>query len=260
MAVSPVKSAARVLEVLDHFRLVQTPRALKDICEALDYPQSSTTVLLKSLTQLGYLSYDRSSRLYFPTLRVAALGDWVSHALFGKGQVFELMRDLHSATGETVSIALQNDIYIQYIRVIQSIHPLRFHTEEGSMRPLTLSATGWVLMSACSDKEVERLARRANIATPAIPDRQRLDLTLERVRQARRDGWAYAENIPIPGGATVCALLPVTAQGRAVVIGLGGALERIAPQKENLLALMHESIARSGLSRPPLPDEPRDAR
>lgn len=240
MSVTPVKSAVRVLEVLDFFRCNQRPAVLKDICEALDYPQSSGTVLLKNLTQLGYLSYDRATRLYFPTLRVSALGDWISHALFGQGKVFEVMQDLHSATGEAVSIALQNDVYMQYIRVIQSTHPLRFVTEEGSMRPLTQSATGWMLMAAHPDKEVERLVRRANIATPADQVRQPLELMMQRVREARNQGWAIAENIPLLGGATVCMLLPISAQDRPVVLGLGGTLERILPQKDKLLALMKD--------------------
>lgn len=188
MSVSPVKSAVRVLEVLEFFSARRTPAPLKDICAALGYPQSSGTVLLKNLTQLGYLSYDRRTRLYFPTLRVAALGDWVTQALFGQGEVFEIMRDLHSETGEAVSIGLQNDIYMQYIRVIQSIHPLRFVTDEGSQRPLTQSATGWMLMAAPGDREAERLIRRANIATARVEYRQPLALMMERVRTARREG------------------------------------------------------------------------
>lgn len=242
MGVTPVKSAVRVLEVLDFFRQRQQPAALKDICVALDYPQSSATVLLKNLTQLGYLSYDRSTRLYFPTLRVASLGDWINHALFGQGEVFELMQDLHSATGEAVSIALQNDVYMQYIRVIQSTHPLRFVTEEGSMRPLTQSATGWMLMATHPDREIERLIRRANIATPADLARQPLDLMMQRVQQARAQGWAMAENIPLLGGATLCVLLPITVQGRPVVLGLGGTVERIIPKKKQWLALMQELV------------------
>ena len=150
------------------------------------------------------------------------------------------MQDLHSATGEAVSIALQNDVYMQYIRVIQSTHPLRFVTEEGSMRPLTQSATGWMLMATHPDKEVERLVRRANIATPADQVRQPLELMMQRVREVRTQGWALAENIPLLGGATVCVLLPIAAQGRPVVLGLGGTLERIMPQREKLLALMKE--------------------
>lgn len=241
--ISPVKSAVRVLEILEYFKREQAPRALKELCTALDYPQSSSTVLLKNLTELGYLSYDRATRLYFPTLRVGALGDWISHALFGQGEIFEIMRDAHSATGETVAIALQNDIYIQYIRVIQSTHALRFHTEEGSMRPLTLSATGWMLMSTLDDKHVEKLVRRANIATQRKEDRQPLELMMQRVAQAREDGAAYAENIPLLGGGTVCVLLPVTVQGRPVVLGMGGAVERIRPNRERYTALLKSLAA-----------------
>lgn len=243
MSVSPVKSAVRVLEILGYFQHQRSPRQLKDICDALGYPQSSGTVLLKNLVTLGYLSYDRSTRCYFPTLKVAALGDWVEHALFGQGQIFEIMRDLHSATGEAVSVALQNDVYMQYIRVIQSIHPLRFHTEEGSMRPLTLSATGWMLMSTHPDKEVDRLIRRANIATPSKEDRQPMELMMQRIREVRASGTAYAENVPLLGGATLCVMLPLKVQGRPVVLGLGGALERIRAHRDDYLKLMQDLVA-----------------
>lgn len=243
MSTTSVKSAERVLEVFDYFQRHRSPQQLKQICEALGYPQSSGTVLLKNLVNLGYLSYDRQTRCYFPTLKVAALGDWVEHAMFGHGQVFELMRDLHSVTGEAVSVALQNDVYMQYIRIIQSIHPLRFHTEEGSMRPLTLSATGWVLMSAHPDKEVDRLIRRANIATRRTEDRQPMDLMMQRVREARVSGTAYAENLPLFGGATLCVRLPMTVQGRPVVLGMGGALERIRPRRDEYLQLMQDLVA-----------------
>lgn len=243
MTVSPVKSAVRVLEILEYFQRERAPRPLKDLCDALGYPQSSGTVLLKNLVTLGYLSYDRSTRCYFPTLKVAGLGDWVEHELFGQGQIFEVMRDLHSATGEAVSVALQNDVYMQYIRVIQSVHPLRFHTEEGSMRPLTQSATGWLLMSTHPDREVDRLIRRANIATPRPEDRQPMELMMQRIRSARATGTAYAENVPLLGGATLCVMLPLEVQGRPVVLGMGGALERIRAHRDDHLRLMKELVA-----------------
>lgn len=243
MSVAPVKSAVRVLEVLDFFRQRRQPASLKQIAESLEYPPSSATVLLKNLTDLGYLSYDRGTREYFPTLRVASLGDWISHELFGRGEIFELMQDLHVASGETVSIALQNDIYIQYSRVIQSTHPLRFYTEEGSQRPLTQSATGWLLLSTHSDAMVDRLVRRANIATPRGQERQPMGLMQERIAEARRAGVMYAENIPLTGGATVAALLPVKVQGKAVVLGMGGTIERIRPNKERYLKLLQQMVA-----------------
>jgi IclR family KDG regulon transcriptional repressor len=138
-------------------------------------------VLLKSLVTLGYINYDRVRRVYFPTLRVASLGDWIGQALLGQGPAARShAATCFNATGETVSIAVQNDVYMQYIRVIQSSHALRFYTEEGSMRPLVQSSLGWLLMSTRPDEEVERLVRRANIAITRPG----------RARQGQRDGRA----------------------------------------------------------------------
>jgi IclR family KDG regulon transcriptional repressor len=235
---SPVKSAARVLQVLEHFRDVRVPQSLKQITEALGYPQSSTTVLLKSLISLGYLNYDRVRRVYFPTLRVADLGDWVANELLGRGRMNEAMRDVANATGETVSIAVQNDVFIQYIRVIQSTHPLRFFTEEGSMRPLVESALGWLLMSTHPDDEVERLIRRANIAVSSPDRRVPVAQMMETVAALRHSKVAYAEGVPLQGGATVCVLLPVAVHDQPAVLGLGGALDRIRPMKARYTTLL----------------------
>ena len=110
------------------------------------------------------------------------------------------------------------------------------------MRPLTLSATGWMLMTPYHDRDVERLVRRANIATSRKEDRQPLDLMMERVREARTRGYAYAEDLPISGGATICMLLPPAADGRPAAIGIGGPIDRVRPQREQLLALMRTAV------------------
>jgi hypothetical protein len=48
-----VKSAIRVLEVLEQFGEMRQPLRLKDIASSLHYPVSSTAALLKSLATLG---------------------------------------------------------------------------------------------------------------------------------------------------------------------------------------------------------------
>lgn len=238
MTQATVKSAARVLQVLAYFAQVREPLSLKRISDALGYPQSSTTVLLKNLITLGYLNYDRAARVYFPTPRVAALGDWVMPALFGQGRMLEVLRDLHSATGETASIVMLNDIYVQYIRVIQSVHPLRFHTDEGSMRPLTQSAMGWLLLTDRSPAEIDNLVRRANIATPRKEDRVALDTIAPQVADARLRQSIYMENMPLAGGATIGVVLPCRVQGRIAVMGMGGTIDRIRPHRARYTALM----------------------
>src|SRR5947209_2873143 len=99
-----VKSAIRVIEIFEFFEASREPRSLKEIINHLQYPQSSSTVLLKNLVSMGYLSYDCRLRKYFPTPRLGRLGDWVSGALFGEGRILNLMSEIHKATGELVGL------------------------------------------------------------------------------------------------------------------------------------------------------------
>src|SRR5690349_21704846 len=74
---SVVKSAGRVLEILEFFDEIRREASEAEIAHKLAYPQSSTSALLKSLTRLGYLDYDAASRTYLPSPRVALLGTWL---------------------------------------------------------------------------------------------------------------------------------------------------------------------------------------
>jgi predicted transcriptional regulator len=51
----PIKSAMRTLALLEYFRRTKTSAAVTEIAAALGMPQSSTSVLLKSLVSLNYL-------------------------------------------------------------------------------------------------------------------------------------------------------------------------------------------------------------
>lgn len=238
---STVKSALRAVEILELFMRERQPRAMSEIGAALGYPPSSTTVLLKTLVGLGYLNFDRRTRVYFPTPKVTSLGDWIPKALFGNSRLVEAMRDVHAATGEAVAIGTTNDVYLQYVKIMQSIHPLRFHVDEGKLRPLTQSALGWLLMSTMSDQKVDNVVRRANIATPRASDRVKLPEMMRRVRQIRGKGYCSAENIPILGGATICVLLSTTIQNQPVVLGLGGAVERIKQNSSRYLSVLRQA-------------------
>jgi DNA-binding IclR family transcriptional regulator len=125
---APVKSAARVLEIFEFFNERRGPLTLKEITERLGYPQSSTTVLLKSLIVLGYLNYDRKGRTYLPSLKLASIGGWIADHVGPRGPILDLMSELRERTGETIALAVQNDIYVQYLKIIDSDHLIRLLT------------------------------------------------------------------------------------------------------------------------------------
>ena len=236
-----VKSAIRVIEVLELFEKTREPCSLKEIIDHLQYPQSSTTILLKNLVSIGYLNYDRQRRKYFPTLRLARLGGWVPTALFGNGRVFDVMNDLGKITGDYIGLGTQNDVYLQYIKNVQSTYPVHFVIPEGSMRLLTQSAAGWMLLAALDERKADYTIRRANIAADRAEDRVNVSEIMAMLPRIREQGYAYAENRPFVGAATLCVPLPIRVQGQPVVMSVGGLVDRIRPRKNELVRLLKRS-------------------
>jgi DNA-binding IclR family transcriptional regulator len=227
MQPAQVKSAVRVIEVLEYFRVAQQPRSMSQVAGDLGYPQSSATVLLKTMVTLGYLNFDRRDRVYFPTPKVTALGEWIPRVLFGNSRIVDALNDVHAATGEGIFIGTKNDVYLQYLITKVSTHALRFVIDEGTIRPITRSAAGWLLLSTLPDDKIDNVVRRANIAISETAARSKPADILKKVAEIRAQGFACAEGVPFEGGATLAVLLPIELQGQPVTLALGGVTERV---------------------------------
>jgi DNA-binding IclR family transcriptional regulator len=243
MARSPIKSAARVLEVLELFADSRTPLRQKAVVERLAYPQSSTTGLLKSLVALGYLNYHRATRTYFPTTRVAAVGDWINHTIFGSGALMAMMRRIQAETDETVALVSQNDLYVQYLRVLVPAHPHTYPVPEGGMRLLTQSSAGLVLLSRMPDRTVARLVRHIDIQARGTAPRTDVARLLDQLAWIRAHGHCFLSGIPFAEAATISLPMPDAPHGIPLAIGVGGARERIARDRTRILAVIEAAVA-----------------
>jgi DNA-binding IclR family transcriptional regulator len=238
---SPIKSATRVLEVLELFAELRLPLRQKNVVERLGYPQSSTTGLLKSLVATGYLNYHRASHTYFPTTRVAAVGDWINHFMYGSGAVLEMMTTLAEQTQETVALVSQNDLFIQYLRVIAPDHPHKFPPPEGTMRLLTQSSAGLVLLSRMQDRTVTRLVRHIDILE-GRGKRADLPQLIDQLHWVRREGFCFLAGIPVPEAATISMPLPDAPHGIPLAIGVGGANARITRNRSRIVDTMRAAV------------------
>lgn len=240
----PVKSATRALDILNYFASVRRPQALKDIGDALPYPQSSMTVLLKTLTAMGYLNYDRSHRKYFPTIKVATLGEWIPEKILGGHGALHMLRDIANATSETIVLGIRNDIYLEYLYSIDSSHELRFQVSVGGVRLVHRSPLGWLLLSEMNPKDVHKILVRSFAADKALsaePDA--IPQMMDRIAAIPAEGYVYGENTPFLGGATIGMKLPIDFGGRPLALGCGGVLERMRKSKYDYLDAMQTSIA-----------------
>jgi DNA-binding IclR family transcriptional regulator len=244
MSDTVIKTARRLFEVLEYFDEIQQPISLKDISAHFAYPVSSASALLKSMVVMGYLDYDGYSRTYMPTMRIALLGNWVQGALFGEGRILALMKHMNDVTHETIAIATQSDLFLQYIHVVPSTYPIIFHLKPGTVRPLARSGLGWLLLSARSDEMIEKLLRRINVEEEDRKLRIALPDLMVRIREIRRQGYVFSEHTVTIGVGVIGMLLPIRRHGRILAIGVGGPVERLEQNKKRILSELRAGIAR----------------
>lgn len=241
-----VKSATRVLELLEFFAEHRTPMSTSDVVLALGYPQSSVTMLLQTLTQLRYLEYDREQRRYFPTVRVSLLGSWITEHVYSELSLSKLVNELHNQTEATAILGLQNDLYAQYIQVKQTKErraELRWYLKPGSLRPLARTAIGRVLLAAKPDSEVIYLVRRINALEMKPEHRISEGDMLAEVEQIREQGYAFTMGTLNPQAGVVACLLPAHPQQPRMAVGVGTDNKALLEAKTHFLSLIQHSIA-----------------
>ncbi|CAN5366537.1 IclR family transcriptional regulator [soil metagenome] len=231
-----VKSAQRVLEVLEHFAEFHEPVNVSDIAAHLGYPQSSTSMLLTSLVSLGYLSYDSATRRYSPTLRVLLLGAWMQEEVLGFGALPFAMDRLRKRNELAVMIGIRQDLQVRYmlsLRRSKKVPP-------GNLRPICRSAIGKMLLCVESDEMVERIARRANAETP--DDHARVDVPafVDEIRATRERGWAECRDFPVRGLGGLAVRLTGYEGHPPMALGVGMSMARLEARRHDIVATLHD--------------------
>ena len=239
---SVVKSAGRVLQILEFFDDTRRAANMVDVSRALGYPESSTSILLRSLVTLGYLDYDRCKRTYRPTNRVRLLGSWIEPRLFQGDAIIRFMEDLNSETSDVVILASRNGMNAQYIHVVQARTALRLHLMPGTMRPIATSAVGYVLLSRMTDIEIVKLIRRVNAEAPTLADLVKIADIHDLVGGIRRDGYVAMDSKVTPGTSIIAMPLPTNVTTSPLVIAIGGPSERINSRRQELIELVSQRV------------------
>lgn len=237
-----VKSAGRVLEVLELLGNVRKPLSASEIGRLLDYPKSSTNVLLKYLTNLGYLSFDPDTMHYFPSLRVTSLGAWIPAALYGMGDAASMLQEVHDVTGETVTLSMRSGQAMRFIRVLPGSFFIALKMDEGTVAPLFGSSVGAALLATRPPGEVERLADAARAMARTRVARQAIDRTLESLPQIRSTGYSVTFASLFPDTGAVSMALPPASDGNVLVLGVGGLSDRIRRNERAIARAMRAAI------------------
>jgi DNA-binding IclR family transcriptional regulator len=240
------KSVGRILEVLELFRETRRPWTTSDLRERLDYPYSSIRVILKSLTDLGYLSYRPEDRSYFPTRKVALLGSWVQSSLLEQSGLNELLRIIGCETNETVGIASRAFIFCNWLQVRNSPQPFSIRLPLGVGLTLTNSVAGRVVLGQMEEKELKRVVEytrywtRSNHSDVIVPDADAISKATETIR---KHGYLAEYNIWKKGIGAIGFPVYPSPTGSPLSLSIHGSSDRIRAREGEIREVVERHLA-----------------
>jgi len=245
------KSASRALDLLVFFADRREAARAVDIAEALDLPRSSADQLLKTLVRTGYLTFQSGPKTYFPSPTLALFGEWIAQTYSRRAEFSAIMADVHDATGEAVTLTMQNDCFMQIVDclgVTADIPPIG----RGQRVPMVGSALGGAVLAAKSDREVNKVIARARRVRAAVVGPRDFDAFPEMVLSYRRAGYAWSRravgnSASLGTGDDLYSLavpLPQAASMASMALGLAAPARRIIDHEREIAAQMKACIRR----------------
>jgi IclR family acetate operon transcriptional repressor len=221
-----VKSARRVLDIIEMYARSPQPATLTQIAGALDLPKSSCLALIETLEAGGYLYQVRPQVGYYPTRR------WLEHAevIAENDPVVRmlepLMGRLRDVTGETIILARLAGDRVMYLLTVESRQTIRYSARAGEFKPLHGTSSGKALLGSLPADERRAVLRRLDLKKFTDRTITRRDLLEREIASGVARGWhtCVGEHVPDVIGVSRA----VTVADETYVIAVSGPIYRLA--------------------------------
>nr|WP_176392247.1 helix-turn-helix domain-containing protein [Sphingomonas sp. CDS-1] len=243
-----VKSALRVIEIMEFFARHRRPARLSELAEALGYPVSSTDALLKTLTAQGYMRLDADTRGYWPSSRMAHLTSWIKADGFEQVVALDAMFRLRAAVDEPVVLATPNGIYLDYVESILVAGRQTLHLRAGERRLLVQTGTGWLFLARQQRSEALEIYRQTiDLRMLHEKDFGRADFERRLDEHMAMDVsvlWASELSAPTAhwNGGMISAIIATPPESRPLALGVYGSVQSLAAKRDFIVAEMRAEV------------------
>ncbi|SLN66018.1 IclR helix-turn-helix domain protein [Roseivivax jejudonensis] len=221
-----VKSAARVLEILEFFADHRRPARMSVLIRALGYPPSSMTGLLRTLVARGYMDIDPDTHEYMPTARLMQLTRWLGTGGYEETVVLDAMHRLRDRVDEPVVLGAPVGLHIEYVMSLHRSDGVNSHIRPGDRRLMIQNGIGWLLLSRMPRSDALRV-HEGTVAAGLLQaddfDRASYEQTLDR-HEDTDVSVLHARDLIAPtahwNASMVAVLIPVP-DGHARPLGVG---------------------------------------
>lgn len=234
-----VKSAARVMDVLDVLRDYPDGLSLQELCNQMDIPKSSMHELLYTMTERNYLVQTENKK-YSLGFKLIELG----LASLDKVNVYQIAKQhmvkLVDLIEETVFMSVCVDDEIVYVNRMDCSRSVRTNVTLGDHKPMHCTALGKSFLAYMSSQEVERVVQRKGL--PAFTSRTITDykVLVKELENVRARGIA-CDNQEIEEGLTCIACPIFDYSGKVIAaISVAGPTDRMEQRKQEVEKMLQE--------------------
>lgn len=231
-----VKSAVRVMQVIELLTDHPEGLAFPEIRSVLDLPKSSLHGLLRAMTERRHLVLDSATRVYRLGVRY-----WEAGQAFTRGT--DLLRIAHpyleavrDTLNETVQLAILDGLENVYVAKVEADHMLQLASRVGTRLPAYATGLGKVLLAYLDQDELDRRLSGVELnrfTKTTITDKHQLRKNLQEVR---RGGFAIDDSEHTPG--VYCVAVPVFGHDGQCMAAMSSSVPTIrigSDTRENML-------------------------
>lgn len=194
-----VKTASRVLDVLNLFANERRPLTYSELARLLEIPLSSCHGLLKTMVGHGYL-YDFGSRQgYYPTQRLLHIATAICSADPLINYFTPILQKLRNTTQETAILAKTAGNRVVYLNIVESQRTIRYSHEVGGFKLIHATSTGKAIFEVMPESRRKSIlaALEQDYSVPTQGTLPSVDAFLADVERGRARGWqaSYGENV-----------------------------------------------------------------
>lgn len=246
-----VGSIAKCFQVLEALNVAGRPVGLTELSRLAQLDRSATQRISHTLRVLGYLRQAPGSRAFTLSGRMLEFGHTVLATNRLRTLVQPHLEALNRRVGETVNLTELQGQEIVYMMRYPSHHAVSVDLHVGSRLPAFCSAGGRAILASMDETRamaILKASRRSAMTARTVTD---LPALLEKLREARRLGYALNDQEAFIGDISVAAALldregaPIGAINIAVPWPrwpLAAVLERLVPQLLRTAATVQKAL------------------
>lgn len=249
-----VRQADNVLRFFEYFAWSQRPTTLTQLSETLELPLSSTSNLVSTLRERGFLFEVRKRGGFYPTRRMHDLTLSILDGDPVLGLVREHMEALREETGETILLAAREGDHVIYLEALESRKGVRYSAKAGETRPIYAISSGKALLSALDDATLRRELAGLDYTEAAEASITDIDALFDNIMAGRKRGWFLNATEFTPEVSAAGVLLDIADQKYGLSVAgpnyrMQGRYDEIAAALARVVAAIKRQVHESGGDR-----------